>query len=186
MVSLQNLLKCNVDIRINLSPISTSNRVVSKNSSVSLVMQSREDQETEDPVAAGCRTVASSRKECPSPLAVQPKEKPSHILGCLHATDGDAVDTESRILSYQKISVIPEASTPGNGSFKAGGHTPKVDEARARRGCFSKLLQRRAGAPYQNGALPRRGLFKCCFCKIRPDCKTKVEETDGFQGHSKN
>uniref|UniRef100_A0A0E0EH94 AAA+ ATPase domain-containing protein n=1 Tax=Oryza meridionalis TaxID=40149 RepID=A0A0E0EH94_9ORYZ len=186
VVSLQNLLKCNVDIRINLSPISTSNRVVSKNSSVSLVMKSREDQETQDPVAAGCRTVASSRKECPSPLAAQPKEKPSHILGCLHATDGDTVDTESRILSYQKISVIPEASTPGNGSFKAGGHTPKVDEARARRGCFSKLLQRRAGAPYQNGALPRRGLFKCCFCKIRPDCKTKVEETDRFQGHSKN
>uniref|UniRef100_A0A0D9X3Y3 AAA+ ATPase domain-containing protein n=1 Tax=Leersia perrieri TaxID=77586 RepID=A0A0D9X3Y3_9ORYZ len=193
VLSLQNLLKCNVDIRINLSPISSSNRVMSKNSSVSLVMQSREDQEMQNPVATGCRTVASSRKECPSPLVGQPKEKPSHILGCLHATDGDVVDTESRILSYQKISVIPEASTPGNGSFKAGGHTPKVDEGRARRGCLSTILQRGAGAPYRNpqsrdknGDLPRKGLFKCCFCKIRPDCKTKAEETDEFQGHSKN
>ncbi|KAF0914881.1 hypothetical protein E2562_032801 [Oryza meyeriana var. granulata] len=192
VVSLQNLLKCNVDIRINLSPISSSNRAVSKNSSVSLVMQSREDQETQNPVATGCRTVASSRKVCPPPVG-QPKEKPSHILGCLHTTDGGAVDTESRILSYQKISVIPEASTPGNGSFKAGGHTPKVDEGRARPGCFSKILQLGAGAPYQkpqshdkNGASPHKGLFKCCFCKIRPDCKMKAEETDVFQGHSKN
>ncbi|KAG8086685.1 hypothetical protein GUJ93_ZPchr0010g9241 [Zizania palustris] len=181
VVSLQNLLKCNVDIRINLSPISSSNRFVSKNSSVSLVMQSREDQEMQNSVATGCRTVASSRRECPSPLIGQPKEKPSHILGRLHATNGDSVDTESRILSYQKISVRPEASTPGNGSFKAEEHTPKIDEGRARRGCFSKILQRGAYDPsrklqpcHENGASPRKGLFNCCFCKIRPDCKNEI------------
>ncbi|KAL5230084.1 hypothetical protein ABZP36_028860 [Zizania latifolia] len=181
VVSLQNLLKCNVDIWINLSPVSSSNRFVSKNSSVSLVMQSREDQEMQNPVATGCRTVASSRKECPSPLIGQPKEKPSHILGRLHATNGDSIDTESRILSYQKISVIPDASTPGNGSFKAEEHTPKIDEGRARQGCFSKILQRGAYDPSrklqpcnENGVSPRKGLFKCCFCKIRPDCKNEI------------
>ncbi|OEL19898.1 Protein STICHEL-like 2 [Dichanthelium oligosanthes] len=123
--SLQNLLRCNVDIRINLSPI-FSNRMGSKDSSVSLVMQSREDRETQDPVASNCRTVASTRRDCPSPLSGQTKEKPSHILGCLHGTaDDDTVDTESRILSYQKISVVPAASTPGNAPLKAAGDTSK-------------------------------------------------------------
>src|SRR5205809_7817 len=63
--SLQNLLRCNIDIRINLSPISC-NRAGFKDSSVSLVMQSREDREAHDPVATNCRTVASSRRDCPS------------------------------------------------------------------------------------------------------------------------
>ncbi|RCV30280.1 hypothetical protein SETIT_6G081800v2 [Setaria italica] len=176
--SLQNLLRCNVDIRINLSPIS-SNRMGSKDSSVSLVMQSREDRETQDPVATNCKTVASSRRDCPSPLAGQAKEKPSHILGCLHGTaDGDAVDTESRILSYQKISVVPAVSTPGNAPKKAGGDTLKVDEGRVRRGCFSNLLPCGACAPRrksQTREKRRASLFSCCFCKIRPESKTKAE-----------
>ncbi|KAG2581266.1 hypothetical protein PVAP13_6KG022300 [Panicum virgatum] len=177
--SLQNLLRCNVDIRINLSPIS-SNRMGSKDSSVSLVMQSREDRETQDPVTTNCRTVASSRRDCPSPLAGQAKEKPSHILGCLHGTaDGDTVDTESRILSYQKISVVPAPSTPGNAPLKAAGDTSKVDEGRVRRGCFSNRLPCCASAPRRKSQTPekrRASLFSCCFCKIRPDCKTKAEE----------
>jgi len=177
--SLQNLLRCNVDIRINLSPIS-SNRMGSKDSSVSLVMQSREDRETQDPVTTNCRTVASSRRDCPSPHAGQAKEKPSHILGCLHGTaDGDTVDTESRILSYQKISVVPAPSTPGNAPLKAAGDTSKVDEGRVRRGCFSNRLPCCASAPRRKSQTPekrRASLFSCCFCKIRPDCKTKAEE----------
>ncbi|KAL6658800.1 hypothetical protein ACP70R_002840 [Stipagrostis hirtigluma subsp. patula] len=172
--SLQNLLRCNVDIRINLSPI-TSNRAGFKDSSVSLVMQSREDQEAGDTVAANCRTVASSRRECASPLVGQAKERPSHILGCLHgATDGDAGDTESRILSYQKISAVPEASTPGNIPVKAGADTPKVNKSSGRRGCLSNILpctHRRKPQPREK---PRR-LFSCCFCKIRPDCRTKED-----------
>jgi hypothetical protein len=183
VVSLQNLLKCNVDIRINLSPIPISNRVASKNSSVSLVMQSREDQQARNAVATDCRTVASSRRECPSPqLPGQPKEKASSILGCLHSVDSDTGDAESRILSYQKISVMPEASTTGNISSKAGEHTPKVD-SRRRHGCFSKILPRGECAACQESKLcdkhraprPRKGLFSCCFCKIRPDCRTKAD-----------
>ncbi|KQJ94907.1 protein STICHEL-like 2 [Brachypodium distachyon] len=183
--SLQNLLKCNVDIRINLSPISMSNRAGSKNSSVSLVMQSREDQETRNQAATDCRTVASSRRECPSPpLPGQPREKPSHILGCLHGADRDMGDAESRILSYQKIPAIPEAaSTPGNNvetASRAGGHTPKADQdrPRRRRGCFSKIIPRGEPAPCRNPEpprQPRKGLFSCCFCKIRPDCRTKAD-----------
>ncbi|CAO2169844.1 unnamed protein product [Urochloa humidicola] len=176
--SLQNLLKCNVDIRINLSPI-FSNRMGSKDSSVSLVMQSREDREAQDPVATNCRTVASSQRDCPSPLAGQAKEKASHILGCLHGTaDGDTVDTESRILSYQKISVVPAASPPGDAPMKAGGDTSKVDERRARHGCCSNLLPCSACAPRRKSQMRekrRASLFSCCFCKIRPDCKTKAE-----------
>ncbi|KAM0919283.1 hypothetical protein ACQ4PT_008221 [Festuca glaucescens] len=187
VVSLQNLLKCNVDIRINLSPIPISNRVVSKNSSVSLVMQSREDQQARNAVATDCRTVASSRRECPSPppLPGQPKEKASHILGCLHGADSDTGDAESRILSYHQISVMPEASTTGNVPSKAGEHTPKVEEGRTRRrrGCFSKILPRGACTACRESKLcnkhraprPRRGLFSCCFCKIRPDCRTKAD-----------
>ncbi|CAO2200123.1 unnamed protein product [Urochloa humidicola] len=176
--SLQNLLKCNVDIRINLSPI-FSNRMGSKDSSVSLVMQSREDREAQDPIATNCRTVASSQRDCPSPLAAQTKEKPSHILGCLHGTaDGDTVDTESRILSYQKISVAPAASTPGDAPMKAGGDTSKLNEHRARHGCCSNLLPCSACAPRRNSQTHekrRASLFSCCFSKIRPDCKTKAE-----------
>ncbi|CAL4996645.1 unnamed protein product [Urochloa decumbens] len=176
--SLQNLLKCNVDIRINLSPI-FSNRMGSKDSSVSLVMQSREDRETQDPVATNCRTVASSQRDCPSPPLGQAKEKQSHILGCLHGTtDGDTVDTESRILSYQKISVVPAASTPGDAPMKAGGDASKVDERRACRGHCSNLLPCGACAPRrksQTREKRRASLFSCCFCKIRPDCKTKAE-----------
>uniref|UniRef100_A0A0A9C1E8 Uncharacterized protein n=1 Tax=Arundo donax TaxID=35708 RepID=A0A0A9C1E8_ARUDO len=146
-------------------------------------MQSRDDREAQDPVTTNCRTVASSRRDCPSPLAAgQAKEKPSHILGCLHGTtDGDAADTESRILSYQKISAIPAASTPGNAPQKAGGDASKVDEERVRRrGCFSDLLPCGACAPgrsrrSQPREKRRASLFSCCFCKIRPDCKTKAE-----------
>ncbi|XP_062192718.1 protein STICHEL-like 2 [Phragmites australis] len=177
--SLQNLLRCNVDIQINLSPIS-SRSAGSKDSSVSLVMQSREDREVQDPAATNCRTVVSSRRDCPSPLAAgQAKEKPSHILGCLHGTtDGDAADTESKILSYQKISAIPAASTPGNAPLKARGGIPKVEEDRDRHGCFSSFLPcgacalRRRSQPREKR---RASLFSCCFCKIRPDCKTKAE-----------
>jgi hypothetical protein len=152
----------------------------SKDSSVSLVMQSREDRETQDPVTTNCRTVASSRRDCPSPLAGQAKEKPSHILGCLHGTaDGDAVDTESRILSYQKISVVPAPSTPGNAPLKAAGDTSEVDEGRVNRGCFLNLLPCCASSPRrksQTREKRRASLFSCCFCKIRPDCKTKAEQ----------
>ncbi|VAI76243.1 unnamed protein product [Triticum turgidum subsp. durum] len=187
VVSLQNLLKCNVDIRINLSPISISNRIVSKNSLVSLVMQSREGQQAQNPVTTDCRTVASSRRECPSPPlpGQQPKEKASHILGCLHGADSDAGDAESRILSYQKISVIPEASTTGNVASRAGERTPMVDEVKGRRrgGCFSEILPCGACAPSRKSQphdkhrapRPRKGLFSCCFCKIRPDCRTKAD-----------
>jgi len=193
VVSLQNLLKCNVDIRINLSPSPISNRVVSKNSSVSLVMQSREDQQVRNAVATDCRTVASSRRECPSPPLPghhpghHPKEKASHIMGCLHGAgaDGDTGDTESRILSYQKISVMPEASTTGNVPSKAGERTPKVEEGRTRRhrGCFSKILPRGGCNACRESQMcdkhiarrPRKGLFSCCLCKIRPDCRTKAD-----------
>nr|CAB3481977.1 unnamed protein product [Digitaria exilis] len=175
--SLQNLLRCNVDIRINLSPISSS-RMGSKDSSVSLVMQSREDRETQDPGATNCRTVASSRRDCPSPVSGQAKEKPSHILGCLHGpADGDTVDSEPRILSYQKISVVPAASTSGNTPMK-GGHTSKVDKGGVHHGCCSKLLPCSSCATCrksQKHEKRRASLFSCCFCKVRPDCKTKAE-----------
>ncbi|KAK3120897.1 hypothetical protein QOZ80_8BG0643240 [Eleusine coracana subsp. coracana] len=176
--SLQNLLRCNVDIRINLSPVS-ENRAGSKDSSVSLVMQSRENREGEVPVAANCRTVASSTRDCPSPLVGQVKEKQSHILGCLHGTtDSEAGDTESKILSYQKISAIPEASTPGNAPLKSGGNTSKVDETRAHSGCLSNVLPCNACAPHRKSQRRdrlRASFFSCYFCKIRPDCKPKAE-----------
>ncbi|KAL6857184.1 hypothetical protein ACP4OV_018566 [Aristida adscensionis] len=173
--SLQNLLRCNVDIRIDLSPI-TNNRAGFKDSSVSLVMQSREDREAQDPDAANCRTVASSRRECASPLTAQAREKPSHILGCLHGNaDGDAGDTESRILSYQKIAAVPNASTPGHTRQKAGGDTPKVEKQPAHRGCLSNILPCAGRRKSQPSEKPRRRLFGCCFCKIRPDCKTRAE-----------
>lgn len=177
--SLQNLLRCSVDIRINLSPLS-DNRAGSKDSSVSLVMQSRENQEGEDPVAANCRTVASSTRNCSSPLVGHVKEKQSHILGCLHGTtDSEAGDTESKILSYQKISAIPEASTPGNAPLRSGGNTSKMDETRAHRGCFSNVLPCNVCAPrrksQQHEKKLRASIFSCCFCKIRPDCKPKAE-----------
>jgi hypothetical protein len=168
-----------VDIRINLSPVS-DNRTGSKDSSVSLVMQSRENRKGEDPVAANCRTVVSSTRGCPSPLTGHVKEKPSHILGCLHGTtDSEAGDTESKILSYQKISVIPEASTPGNAPLGNGVNTSKVDETRAhRRGCFSNVLPCSACAPCkkpQPRQKRRSSFFSCCFYKIRSDCKPKAE-----------
>nr|CAB3479811.1 unnamed protein product [Digitaria exilis] len=175
--SLQNLLRCNVDIRINLSPISSS-RMGSKDSSVSLVMQTREDRETQDPGATNCRTVASSRRDCPSPVSGQAKEKPPHILGCLHGpADGDTVDSEPRILSYQKISVVPAASTSGNTPMK-GGDTSKVDKGGVHHGCCSKLLPCGSCATCrksQKREKRRASLFSCCFCKVRPDCKTKAE-----------
>ena len=43
-------------------------------------------------------------------------------------------------MSYQKISVVPAPSTPGNAPLKAAGDTSKVDEGQVRRGCFSNIL----------------------------------------------
>lgn len=181
--SLQNLLRCSVDIRINLSPIS-GNGAGSKDSSVSLVMESREeDREAQDPATSNCRTVVSSGRDCPSPPLGQAKERSSHILGCLHGgAGGDAVDTEPRILSYQKISVVPAASTPGNTPLKAAaaaaGDESKVDDGGVRPGCCSHILPCGACAPRQKPRTRekrRAKLFSCCFCKIGPDCKAKGE-----------